>query len=131
MVEACEVDEVLVADDRREYCIWDVQAFYESRVTLPDRQSLSIQYCLFENMKERKAAERMGIKPTNPVSIYATIGLASLLTKAISGDLRGYHVDLDPAPLVQALPTPDESPITHRPIVGRIPRQSAPKELVG
>lgn len=94
MFEADEVPDMLVAHDRKEYSLWDVQTFYEHRVILPDRQQQSIQFCLYENMKERDAAVRMGIKPTNPVSIYATLGLTALLVKACAGDLPGYTYDL-------------------------------------
>lgn len=93
LYEGLEVGDVLVAADGRSYSLWDVDTFYRYRTTLPSRQSLSIQFCLYENMKERDAAVRMGIKPTNPVSIYATIGLTSLLTKAFAGDLPHYHLD--------------------------------------
>lgn len=100
MYVAGEITDVLLANDQREYCLWDVQRFYVARTTLPDRQSMSIQFCLFENMKEREAAVRMGIKASNPVSIYATIGLTSLLQRAISGDLYGYSVDVHAPELV-------------------------------
>lgn len=89
-----EVSDTLVASGR-EYSLWDVTRFYEHRMILPPRQQMSIQFCLFENMKERDAAARMGIKPTNPVAIYATIGLTALLGKASTGDLPGYHLSLN------------------------------------
>lgn len=90
-----EVPDVLVASDSRSYSLWDVQLFYEQRVTLPPRMSESIQFCLYENMKERDAAVRMGIAPTNPVSVYATIGLTTLLTQATRGEIPGYVIELD------------------------------------
>lgn len=94
LFEADEVPDVLVATDHRAYSLWDVIRFYEHRTLLPPRQQLSMQFCLFENMKERDAALRMGIKPSNPVSIYSTIGITSLLTKAVAGDLSGYTIEL-------------------------------------
>lgn len=85
---------MLVASDGREHSLWDTERFYEHRVVLAPKQQQSMQFCLFENMKERDAAVRMGIKPTNPVSIYATIGITTLLTRAVNGELSGYVVDL-------------------------------------
>ena len=98
LYEATDAPDVLVASDRREYSLWDVTRFYEYRVILPTRQQQSIQFCLFENMKERDAAVRMGIKPTNPCSIYSTIGLTALLGKAVAGDLSGYVINLSGEP---------------------------------
>jgi hypothetical protein len=94
LYEAMEVDDVLVASDSRSYSLWDVQTFYEQRIVVPDRMQQSIQFCLFENMKEQDAAVRMGIAATNPVSVYATIGLTTMLAKASKGELPGYVVSL-------------------------------------
>lgn len=90
-----EVSDVLVGADGKGYALWDVQTFYEQRFVCPDRMQQSIQYCLFENMKESDAAVRMGIAPTNPVSVYSTIGLTMMLTKASAGELHGYQISLD------------------------------------
>lgn len=95
LYEALEVPDVLMANDARSYSLWDVQVFYEQRVICPDRMQQSIQFCLFENMKERDAAVRMGIRPSNPVSVYATIGLTTMLAKAVRGELPGYVIELD------------------------------------
>lgn len=94
LYESQEISDVIISDSHS-YSLWDVFAFYEARKVLPDRQGLSIQYCLYENMKERDAAIRMGIRETNPVSTYATIGITSLLTRAIEGDLPGYTISVN------------------------------------
>lgn len=94
MYEALEVEDVLISTDSRSYSLWDTQRFYEQRTILPTRQQQSIQFCLFENMKEKDAAVKMGIAPTNPVAIYATIGITALLTRAIARELPGYVIDL-------------------------------------
>lgn len=94
LFEIGEVSDVLVASDSRSYSLWDVQTFYvERRVTSP-RQQQSIQFCLYENMKEKDAALRMGISKSNPVSEYATIGLTAMLGMATRGELSGYFVEL-------------------------------------
>lgn len=88
-------DVLVSADNACEYSLWDVTRFYGFRVELPERMSQSIEYCLFDNMKEKEAAVRMGIKATNPVSVYATIGLTTLLARAVVNDLPGYFVELE------------------------------------
>jgi hypothetical protein len=94
LFEAMEVSDHLTATDGHEYSLWDIEVFYSQRVVAPERMQQSIQFCYFENMKESDAAIRMGIAPTNPVSVYGTIGLTTMLTMASTGTLRGYEVDL-------------------------------------
>jgi hypothetical protein len=90
MYEADDVGEVLVASDGRSYCLWDIDWFYEGRHALPDQMRRAIELCLYANIFEREAAVQMGVAPTNPVAIYATIGLTQLLRKAYDGLLPGY-----------------------------------------
>lgn len=84
--------DILVSGDR-EISLWDAITFYQARIVLPDRQQQSLQFCLYENLKEKDAAVRMGILSTNPVSIYATIGITTLLGLALTGDIFGYYLD--------------------------------------
>lgn len=90
-----EVTDVLVGSDGKGYCLWDVDRFYEHRLTLPPQQATAIRLCLYENALEREAAVRMGVSPTNPVLIYATVGLTKLLALAYRDELSGYRL---PAP---------------------------------
>lgn len=94
LYESMEVADELVASDARSYSLWDVQSFYEQRTVTPERMQQSIQFCLYENMKESDAAVRMGISASNPVSVYATIGLTTMLTKATKGELATYRIDI-------------------------------------
>lgn len=94
LFEAMEVPDTLVATNGHEYSLWDVEVFYSQRNVCSDRQQQAIQYCYYENLKESDAAVRMGIAPTNPVSVYGTIGLTTMLAKATVGSLRGYEIDL-------------------------------------
>lgn len=96
LLVAHQVDEVLTAADRRSYCIWDVERFYQKRTALPERQRQSIELCLFDNYTEAVAAEKMGVSPTNPVAMYATVGLARLLSMAMSGEIPGYLIPQPP-----------------------------------
>lgn len=94
LYEAMEVPDILVAANGLSYALWDVEVFYQQRTACPDRQRESIRYCLYENMKERDAAVRMGISASNPVSVYATIGLTTMLLKASQGELPGYVIEI-------------------------------------
>lgn len=94
--EAMEAPEVLEAPDGREYCLWDIDLFYGGRTILADQQRMAIEVCLYENVLEREAAIRMGVQPSNPVSIYATIGLTYMLVAALEGTLpTGYRINPD------------------------------------
>lgn len=95
LYEAMEVSDVLIAANGHSYSLWDVQRFYEARIVTPHRQQQGIQFCLYENMKEKDAALRMGISASNPVSEYATIGLTTMIAMATRGELHGYVIDLD------------------------------------
>lgn len=88
-----EVPDELVSG-ARSFSLWDGIRFYDARVILPERQQQSVQYCLYENLKEKDAATKMGISPTNPVSIYATIGITTMLASASLGEVPGYRLDL-------------------------------------
>ena len=102
LYEALLVPDSLVSEDGgREVLLWDVITFYDARVMLPDRQQQSIQFCLYENLKEKDAAVRMGIAPSNPVSVYATIGLTMMIDRAVQGMIPGYH--LDPTEVLSAV----------------------------
>lgn len=90
----CEVPDVLMAADGREYCLWDIERFYEARGALAPRQAMAIELCLWANIAEREAARLMGISPTSPVSIYATVGLSRLLGMAARGEIKGYRLEL-------------------------------------
>jgi hypothetical protein len=94
--EAHEVGDTLVAADRQSYCLWDIQVFYERRTVLPERQRSALELCLFENYTEADAATKMGIARTNPVAMYAPVGLARLLSLAMAGEMPGYRIEPPP-----------------------------------
>lgn len=85
------IPEVLIAGDGNSYCLWDLKEFYAARKRLPHRMSQAIEMCLYENMLEREVAVQMGLSPSNPVSIYANVGLARLLSWAYLGELGHYN----------------------------------------
>lgn len=101
-----EVSDTLIAADLQSYCMWDVDIFYDNRVRLPERQRASMELCLFENVAERDAALKMGIAETNPVCVYATVGLTRLLSWAVRGELTGYPISLDQ----REIPQPESQP---------------------
>lgn len=73
-----------------EVSIFDIEYLYENLDKLPKRQSQSIELYLVRNMREVDAAKAMGVSPTNPVGIYATVGLTKLLDMIADGSLPRY-----------------------------------------
>lgn len=86
--EALEVSDVLVGPDDQSYCLWDIDAVYALRWSLPPRMRQAIEWFLYENVLERDAALRMGLSPSSPVAIYATVGLTKLVAMVFDGDAR-------------------------------------------
>lgn len=86
--------ENLTGPDAVVYNLHDIQYLYECRRLLSPRQRQAIELCLYDNIRERDAAERMGISPTNPVAMYATHGLEKIVTLVLAGDLPHYRPDL-------------------------------------
>lgn len=79
--------EVLTGPDGIEVCLWDLLYLYDNlRDRLPKRQWQAIEWFLVEGLKEEEVAERMGIAPSNPVGMYATAGLNSLIRMIDAGE---------------------------------------------
>jgi len=85
-----EVDslETISSPDGEEYEFLDIKFLYENLNVLPQRQAQAIELYLIQNMRERDAAEAMGLSPTNPIGVYASVGLAKLIEISERGDLR-------------------------------------------
>lgn len=84
--------EVLTGPDGQEYSIWDLESLYAQIPTLPKRQYQAIELYLVQNMKEAEAAVRMGVSATNPIGIYASVGLQKLINMAEAGLVPGFKV---------------------------------------
>jgi hypothetical protein len=79
LYEAEGVD-VLHAPDGEEWSLWDMDALYEmSQYYLSVRQRQAIRLCLYENLSEVRAARSMGTDEANPVTMYASSGLETLV----------------------------------------------------
>ena len=61
------------------YSLWDLERLYDQIPRLPARQAQAIEWCLVRGERERDVAVRMGLKPSNPVAMYATLGLQKLI----------------------------------------------------
>lgn len=97
MFEALEVSDTLVSGcDGAEYSLWDIDYLYLQRSVLPEQMRRAIELCLYENVLEREAAVCMGVAPSTPVAIYATVGLTRLLAMAYNSSLPGYHLHQRP-----------------------------------
>lgn len=82
--------DVITGPGGEEYCLWDVDYLYGELYRLPKRQREAIQLYLVENMREADAAVAMGVSATNPIGIYATVGLSKLIDMIDNGDLPRY-----------------------------------------
>lgn len=76
------LDPSVITCDGHSWDIQDIERLYalsqDPRVLFP-RQSQAIRFFLVENRKESDVAALMGIKPTNPIGMYATDGLSRLI----------------------------------------------------
>lgn len=82
-----------------EWSIWDLEYLYQaSQLYLTSRQKQAISLCLVHNMREKDAARAMGVSLTNPVMMYATLGIRRLLDMIASGELDFFRAG-DPSPL--------------------------------
>lgn len=73
------------------YTLWDVEYLYEQVNRLARRQRQAIQLFLVEDMREREAAEEMGLSPTNPIGMYVTDGLTRIIDWYEHGELERFQ----------------------------------------
>lgn len=83
--------EVLVAPSGTSWCLWDIEYLYDQIHLLPPRQRQAIELCLIRNIKEKEAAVIMGVSETNPVMMYASLGLAKIVAMVESGSLPRFR----------------------------------------
>lgn len=85
--------ETITDPDGNIWCLWDIEYLYSQIHLLSPRQRESIQLCLVENVKEVDAARLMGVSETNPVAMYATLGLKKLIELVSKGELPRFQMD--------------------------------------
>jgi hypothetical protein len=76
----------------RKWTLWDLEyllAMSERHLTLRQRQVITL--CLVHNVRERDAAVAIGVSETNPVMMYATLGLRRLLDLIEQGALDRFR----------------------------------------
>ena len=73
------------------YSVYDIEYLYECRSLLSPRQQQAIELFLYQNIRERDVARKMGVAETNPIAIYATQGLTRLCEMIARGDLPKYR----------------------------------------
>jgi DNA-directed RNA polymerase specialized sigma24 family protein len=79
--------EVLKGPGGEEYSLFDVEYLYANLHRLPKRQHEAISLYLVQGMREVDAAKAMGLSATNPIGIYASVGLKRLIGMIESGEL--------------------------------------------
>lgn len=82
----------IVTPEGNRWSLWDIEYLYQkSQELLTARQQQAIVLCLVHNIRERDAAQIMGVSETNPVMMYATLGLSNLLGLISEGKLSRFH----------------------------------------
>lgn len=79
--------DTITDSDGEEISIFDIEYLYDNLDKLPKRQKQSIELYLVRNMREVDAAVAMNVSRTNPVGIYASVGLQKLLDMIEDGSL--------------------------------------------
>lgn len=72
------------------WSLWDLEYLYAQTERLTDPQRRAITLCLVHGILEREAAIMMGVSESNPVGMYATLGLARLLEMIDQGRLERF-----------------------------------------
>lgn len=86
--------EVLTDPNGMQWSLWDLEYLYEqSQARLPQQQRLAIELCLVHNVKESEAAVLMGVSATNPVAMYATLGLEKMVRYIEAGQLPRFRIE--------------------------------------
>lgn len=84
--------EVVTTPLGNEWSLWDLEYLYrEASKRLTTRQRQAITLCLVHGVKEIDAAEMMGLSSTNPVMMYASLGLQRLLDMIDRGELERFN----------------------------------------
>lgn len=87
LYETKGIDEI-VSPSGSSWSLWDLEYLYrQAQTLLTDSQYTAIRLFLVEDHRERDAAELMGVSPTNPVGMYATLGLKKLVEFIETGGL--------------------------------------------
>lgn len=89
MRESGEIGDVINSADGRKWHLTDIQRFYGFRTMLPPRMRQAVELFLYDNRLEKQSAKIMGVSLTNPVAMYATVGLTRLLGHAHRRELPG------------------------------------------
>jgi hypothetical protein len=85
------IDEILTPRGRV-WSLWDLEYLYETaRHLLTPSQYKAITLFLVHDYKEQDAAELMGVSRTNPVGMYAALGLSRLCDFIESGGVERYR----------------------------------------
>jgi DNA-directed RNA polymerase specialized sigma24 family protein len=85
--------DTITGPDGTPYCLHDLTYLISQLDRLSPRQRQAIHLCLLDNVKEVDAARIMGVSETNPVAMYATLGLKKLIEMIRMGELNRYRED--------------------------------------
>lgn len=78
------------------WSLWDIEYLYEqARTRLTRAQWQAIDLFLVQDHRESDAAELMGVSRTNPIGMYATLGLGRLLDAIKAGEIARFRPPAD------------------------------------
>jgi hypothetical protein len=100
------IDEILTPRGQV-WSLWDLEYLYtKARDLLTDSQYRALTLFLVYDFKEQDAAEMMGVSRTNPIGMYAALGLSRLVDFVESGGVerfRSQREDWQNEAIVQAM----------------------------
>lgn len=87
------IDEITTPSGRV-WSLWDLEYLYRSasRLLTP-AQYRALTLFLVHDVKETEAAQLMGVSPTNPIGMYASLGLRKLLDSIDGGGMDRFRPD--------------------------------------
>lgn len=84
--------DTITGPDGESWSLWDLEYLYEeSQRILPTKQARTIELFLLGNMLEADVAVILGSKPSNPVGMYATVGLTRICKMVHDGELPRFR----------------------------------------
>jgi hypothetical protein len=89
------IDEI-ISPSGREWSLWDLEYLFEQAPRLlTHSQYTAIKLFLVQDHREQDAAQLMGVSPTNPVGMYATLGLRKLVEFIETGGIARFRSHTD------------------------------------
>jgi hypothetical protein len=87
------------------WSLWDLDYLYsQARKILTDPQYRALTLFLVHDAREQDAAEMMGVSRTNPIGMYATLGLTQLVRYIERGEVERFRLERSTPPSTVRMP---------------------------